>query len=275
MSRATKAARWAADDWPLVLFTAMATIGAGLVLTPIGALAVRSGTAAAVSLAGGGALLMALALAVSLAHLGRPLRAARAAANLGQSRLSAEIAFALATVAAASISFAWPALPGAGIVAGLLACGLLVSLGLVYALPNQPAWRGPAAASPLAMALPLAVFALAARGGNPLGAWQPVVAVLLAADLGLFAWRALRLSATPPWCEPTQPEWFRHRAVLLALRVTLVTLVPLLFALAGRPLAAAIALAFGILVDRVNFYALAVRRTTESEIAAAEAAIAP
>ncbi|HOH28864.1 MAG TPA: hypothetical protein PLC40_04235, partial [Candidatus Hydrogenedentes bacterium] len=228
----------------------VAIIGAGLVLTPIAALAGGSGAAAAVRLAGAGAALIAAALAVSLAHLGRPLRAARAAANLRQSRLSAEVLFALATLAAALISFAWPALlPGASMVAGLLAGELLVSLGLVYALPNQPAWRGPAAASPMTMALPLAVLALAARGGEPFGAWRPVVAVLLAADLGLFAWRALRLFSIPSWCEPAYSRRFRHRAVLLALRFTLVTLMPLFFALVARPLAATVALAFGILAD--------------------------
>ncbi|MBP7569528.1 MAG: dimethyl sulfoxide reductase anchor subunit [Acidobacteria bacterium] len=276
MSLVKRAARGAADDWPLVVFTSMAIIGAGLVLTPIAALAGGSGAAAAVRLAGAGAALIAAALAVSLAHLGRPLRAARAAANLRQSRLSAEVLFALATLAAALISFAWPALlPGASMVAGLLAGELLVSLGLVYALPNQPAWRGPAAASPMTMALPLAVLALAARGGEPFGPWRPVVAVLLAADLGLFAWRALRLFSIPSWCEPAYSRRFRHRAVLLALRFTLVTLMPLFFALVARPLAATVALAFGILADRAGFYALAVRQTPEAEIAAAEAAIAP
>lgn len=269
MSRARRAAG-PGGDWPLALFTALAGVGAGLMLAPLASLAAGRGLTAAAPLAWRGLFLVAAGLGVSLAHLGRPLRALRAARNVGQSRLSAEIVLALVTLAAAAASVALPSSAVTAAITALSAAAFLVSLGLVYALPGQRAWRGPAVASPLSMALPLAVLAFAALGAEPRGSWRASAAVLLAIDLALFAWRARRLTSMPSGYRPVHPEPFRHRGVLLGLRFSLVTLGPLLFAARGRPFPAMTALALGILVDRAGFYALAVRHTTEADLAAAE-----
>jgi hypothetical protein len=268
MSRVSRALA-PGNDWPLALFTAMAIAGTGLLLGPFSSLAAGRALPSATPLASGGLLLLAAGLAVSLAHLGRPLRAPRAVRNVGRSRLSAEIVMALATLAAAAAQIARPSSPLATSVLAVSAAGFLVSLGLVYALPGQRAWRAPAAVTPLAMALPLAVLASAALEGGS-ASWRPTVMVLLCADLGLFSWRVRRLSSIPFGCRPTRPAAFRRRGLVLGLRFTLVTLAPLLLSLAGHPFPAAAALALGILVDRAGFYALAVRHTTEGEIEAVE-----
>jgi hypothetical protein len=67
---------------------------------------------------------------------------------------------------------------------------------------------------------------------------------------------------------------FERRRTLVALRFALVDVVPAVLLLAGHPSVAGIALAAGVLVDRLTFYGTACARTTEAEIAAIEAAIA-
>lgn len=262
-----------AADWPLALFTALAGTGAGLLLAPLAALATGRPPTAAAPLAAPALVLLTAGLAVSLAHLGRPPRATWAARRLGRSRLSAEIVLAVATLAAAGAATAWPASRATALAASLSALLFLLSLGVVYALPGQHAWRGPAAVGPLSTALPLAVLAFAAIEGTAAGAWRAGAATLLAADLALFAWRARRLDSTPFGHQPAHPAAFARRRALLALRVILVNLAPALLALAGHPLAAAMTLAAGIAGDRASFYALAVRHTTEGEIDAVEDAI--
>ena len=273
MRGAQRAAEGLVAHWPLALFTWLAGVGAGLILTPLAALAAAGPISATRPLIWPGVLLLAAGLAVSLAHLGHPFRAPRAAVNLGRSRLSAEIVLALATAAGGAAALALPSWPLAAAAAGLLAAAFLVSLGLVYALPGQHAWRGPAAASPLSAALPLAALAFAALDGSG-DTWRAVAPALLGAALALFAGRVRRLASMPPGHGPAHPALFRHRGLLLGLRFALVTLVPLLLTLSGWLLAAAAALAVGILADRVGFYALAVRHTMETGIADAEDALA-
>jgi hypothetical protein len=61
-----------------------------------------------------------------------------------------------------------------------------------------------------------------------------------------------------------------HRGQLLGARFVLLDVLPFVLLLAWpTPLAAAIA-ATGLLVDRVGFYALALQRTTEHELAEVE-----
>ena len=259
------------EDWPLAAFTALAVAGGGLVLSPLAALAGGVAPSLTAPLLLGGALALAAGLSVSLAHLGRPLRAARAVRQAGSSRLSAEALLALAALAAAV-----PALvlrsPAAAFAAAALAAAFLVSLGLVYALPGQYAWRGAVRGTPLSMGASLALLSLAAVAGDA-GTWRAAAVIALSADLVLFLFRVRRLATMPPWCAPAHPARFARRATLLLLRAALVDAVPLLLVLAGVPLAAAVVLAAGILVDRVQFYALAVRWTTESEIDHAEESI--
>lgn len=257
-------------DWPLALFTGLAGAGAALLLAPFASFAAGHGLAAAAPLAWQGLALVGAGLAVSLSHLGRPLRAPLAARHLGQSRLSAEVVLALATAGAGAAVLAWPSSPAAALVSAASASLFLLSLGLVYALPGQHAWGGPSVAIPLSMALPLAVLGFATVDTELAGPWRVTVAALLGADLALFAWRARRLGPVPFGHTPAHPGLFARRRVLLAARVALVTFAPLWLTLSGHPFAAAATLAAGMLVDRVGFYALAVRHTTEGEIEAIE-----
>jgi hypothetical protein len=65
-----------------------------------------------------------------------------------------------------------------------------------------------------------------------------------------------------------------HRGQLLGARFVLLDVLPFVLLLAWpTPLAAAIA-ATGLWVDRVGFYALALQRTTEHEVAEVEEALA-
>ena len=94
------------DEWPLVIFTTLGVTGAGLLATPLLAWAAAGTSAPATVSLRWGAALLALGLAVSLAHLGRPLGAPRAVSGLGRSLLSAEVVAAtLATIVGATAAF--------------------------------------------------------------------------------------------------------------------------------------------------------------------------
>lgn len=85
-------------------------------------------------------VLMLVAVAASLVHLGQPLRAWRAVTNLRTSWLSREIVFTVAFTVASLVS-AWqsetPALTG---LTALLGAGLLYNMARVYQLRTIPPW---------------------------------------------------------------------------------------------------------------------------------------
>ncbi|HSK10159.1 MAG TPA: DmsC/YnfH family molybdoenzyme membrane anchor subunit [Vicinamibacterales bacterium] len=256
-------------EWPLVVFTSLAIVGSALLVSALMSLATGGAIPDVEPLVWRGVLLLGAGLVVSLAHLGRPWRAPIAIRRLGSSRLSAEVALAGVALGLAVAALALPSPHVALALAAIAAAGLLVSLGLVYSLPGQCAWQGAVVWTPLSIGLALAATFSAAFPLAP-AAWRPAAAALLCADLVLLTLRMRRLAALPAGCRPAYPPLFEERGTLLNLRLALADALPLLLLLGGRPEAAAVILAVGVLVDRVQFYALAAQQTTEGEVARAD-----
>ena len=258
-------------EWPLVAFTTLAILGAGLMAAPLIAWLVSGTTAAALDCIRLGAPLLGAGLAVSTAHLGRPFRAPLATLGLGRSRLSAEVAAAgVAVLLAIVTAVLAPASRASGLATSAAAIAFLVTLGLVYDLPGQQSWRGAAAWTPLSSGLAVSVVGFAAISGAWGGRIAAVAAAALLADTVLFAARwnvILRPTAGPA---PSHPGLHARRTPLLAARFALLDITPAFCLFAGLPTAAAALLAAGILVDRVGFYGFAIPQTTEAEIARVE-----
>jgi anaerobic dimethyl sulfoxide reductase subunit C (anchor subunit) len=165
-------------EWALISFTLLAqmAVGAFLVLGVVHFFALRAAGPDQANRLSDRALLaigpvVVLALLVSLFHLGNPLNAYRAVANLGTSWLSREI---LASVLFAGLGavFAfmqWRKLGSFSLRAGVAGLAAVVglflvfSMAMVYQLPTQPAWN--TIATPItffATALLLGVFAVGA-----------------------------------------------------------------------------------------------------------------
>jgi len=268
-------ARHAFHEWPLVVFTTLAIAGAGLLATPLFAWAIAGTPAPAAGALPWGTLLLGAGLAVSLAHLGKPLRAPLAPLGLGRSRLSAEIVVAgvalLCGAAAAIFHYVSPVLD---IAAALAAVAFLVALGLVYSLPGQLTWRGAVVGMPLSSALGFGAVSLAALWGDAVVAVGALAAVALAADTGLLILRRSALVFPRSPLSPRYPAVFARLQSVLAARFLLVDVLPGFCLLAGLPALAAGLLALGILVDRLSFYGLACQHTTEAEVARVETLLA-
>ena len=258
-------------EWPLVAFTTLAILGAGLMAAPLIAWLVSGTTAAALDCIRLGAPLLGAGLAVSTVHLGRPFRAPLATLGLGRSRLSAEVAAAgVAVLLAIVTAVLAPASRASGLATSAAAVAFLVTLGLVYDLPGQQTWRGAAAWTPLSSGLAVSVVGFAAISGAWGGRMAAIAAAALLADTVLFAARwnvILRPTAGPA---PSHPGFHARRTPLLAARFALLDITPAFCLFAGLPTAAAALLAAGILVDRVGFYGFAIPQTTEAESARVE-----
>ena len=281
-------------EGPLVVFTALTVAGGGvgwafLFRGLLGGGARGPGTweapwllppTAALLMAG----LLAVGMAVSLLHLGRPARGLLAVGKTGSSPLSNEVVLVgaaglLALVRGLAPLGEWPALV-LSILIGAISFLLLLALGRVYRLPGQEAWRGPALLQPLVLGtlwggLALGFlarapgFPVAGPPGEPAVGLAPVVLLaLLLVDGGLLGLRIRGLEATVREAEPAHPRIFRARGPWLAVRLVFVPLLPLISvsldpAGGSLPLAS---LSVGILLDRWLFYGLALRRTTEAEV---------
>jgi DMSO reductase anchor subunit len=254
---------------PLVVFTSLAIAGAGLVaVDPV----LRGSAHAAVSTAAitAGVALQAIALIVSMLHLGRRDRAPLAARRVGRSALSNEILMAGAAIAASAalLALGWrePAPAALRWLAGALCAGFLMAIGLVYRIPGQLTWTGPAVLAPISAGGAFGAACIQALAASPDGVPRAVIA-LIAADAALFLLRwqeaaALDVSvvgrvAGPFW--PRRHQWYFARVVLLDVApVALLLVWP-------TPLAIVVAAA-GLVVDRLAFYGLAVQQTTEREV---------
>jgi DMSO reductase anchor subunit len=258
-------------EWPLVVFTTLAIMGAGLLATPLVAWFAAGSTAPAAGAVRWGVLLLGAGLAVSTAHLGRPFRAPRATVGIGRSRLSSEIVVAgitlLLGIATAALR---DAPPGLGFTTAAAALAFLVALGLVYALPGQQTWRGAVAWMPLTEGLAFSLVAFGAIWNGPLVAIGVAAAGILAADAALLAVRRMSLTSPPTPLAPRYPSLFARRDLIFATRLALVNILPACCLLAGLPSIAAGLLGLGILVDRVAFYGFASQHTTEAEVGRVE-----
>lgn len=268
MPRSTHAA---IDEWPLVVFTTLAIMGAGLLTTPFIAWTSGQPVAAVQPVLWWAPFLIVGGVLVSQAHLGQPWRASLAARGLGTSRLSAEIVVLVLLVGPAMLLVARPhsseILPP---LSAALALVFLLTLGAVYALRGQEAWRGAVAFTPLTLGLGFGALALSATWDGAILTVGSVAAVILAADTALVIVRRFALMYPKRPMAPAYPPLFARRHQLLTARVVLADLLPGLFVFASLPALATTSLALGLLVDRVAFYGLAAQHTTEAEIAAVE-----
>ncbi len=262
-------------EWPLVVFTTLAIMGAGLLTTPVVAWFAAGATNPAAGAVRLGVLLLGAGLAVSTAHLGRPFRAPLAAVGIGRSRLSAEIVVAgLALVLGIATALLPDATPVLGIATSAAALAFLVTLGLVYALPGQQTWRGAVVWMPLSGGLLFSPVALAATSEGIRTALDAATAVLLACDIALLVLRYRSLAGPEAPLAPRYPTFFARRDPILVSRLALVDILPAGCLLAGLPSVAAGLLALGILVDRIAFYGFASQHTTEAEVGRVEQVIA-
>ena len=260
------------DEWPLVVFTSLAIMGAGLWLTPLVAWLAGAPPAAAHPVLWFAPVLFICGFIVSQAHLGQPWRATLAARGIGMSRLSAEIV-ALIVLMAVGTTMVSRGETSALLQAltSLAALAFLLTLGFVYALRGQGTWRGAVMFSPLTLALGFGLLALTAVWDGAVLSVGHVAAVVLAADVTLLTVRRLRLTFPRHPMLPLYPAYFARRQHLLALRLLMVDLLPGALLAVGLPRPAVACLALGILTDRIAFYALASQHSTEAEIGAIEA----
>jgi hypothetical protein len=266
-------------ELPLVLFTALATAGAGvgtahLVFLLLGWVPlVPSGWVMALQ-----GVLLAVGLLLSLGHLGRPFRSMLALSGLGRSSLSNEVAVVGAVLLASLGSVALPA--GHALVAPMTLMALVISplvlmaLGLVYRLPGQPTWRGPVLAQPLVLGVAFGLTVLLGTLREGTGArGELLVLSFLLAD-GLLVWeRARRLPTALLRGVPVHPGHFARRGPTVSVRILLGILLPAGALIQGWVSLAGTFLFLNLFIDRFLFYGLAVRRNTEAEIAMVEAAL--
>ena len=267
-------------EMPLVLFTTLAMTAGGIGIGRLALAALGAGgwgaTAGEAAAVGG---LLALGIAFSTFHLGRPSRAGLALRRAGRSPLSNEVVVTGLTVVTGVVVVVFPEGQAVArftsILLPLLAALVLLTLGLVYRLPGQLAWPNLAVASPVVLGT---VFGLVLHWGW--GTWEgggTVLVVLLAfwmLDLVVTVARGIGLEKAGKLGEPSYADFFSHRRASLGARILFVNILPPLALLMGWVPLAVPLLGVGILLDRLAFYGLSVERTTESEVERVEAVIA-
>ena len=137
------------NEWPLIVFTVLLEFACGSALAAtLADWLVRRPDLMPMRTVGISIFpVAAIALLASLFHLGRPLAAWRALANLGNSRLSMEVFLcALFTLAALIYSLLWwtergGGRPAAGIALCILGAAAVIASATVYLVPAQPAWN--------------------------------------------------------------------------------------------------------------------------------------
>jgi DMSO reductase anchor subunit len=255
---------------PLVAFTSVAIAGAGLIVAEASLEVVHHHLVPPALVAG--VLLQALGLAVSIGHLGQKRRAALAMRGVGRSALSNEVLLAPGALACAALAAGigvWGRpMPALTVITGVVNALFLLSIGLVYRVRGQRTWQGSSAFTPLTGGCAFGAIAIQSLsvGGGVLN--MVVLFVVLDAAVFVQRWRevvAIRIPAASP-----AGSGMSHRSQLLGARFVLLDVLPVVLLLSWpTPLAVAIA-ATGLLVDRVGFYALALQRTTEHELAEVE-----
>lgn len=158
--------------------------------------------------------LAALGLIVSLAHLGTPLGAVRALANLRSSWLSREVLLTSLFTAAAGVYGYLSPTPAAGITAGLLGIAALLAQGMVYQLPTRREWRhGSNLWGLIASAVLIGALTVALAGPRDREALRLLGYIILAGAAGVLtaqaAW-AIHLRRTATLAGDT---WFWIRLV--------------------------------------------------------------
>ncbi len=218
--------------WPLVWLTLLSQLAVGASLT--------AGDNAERLIAAG---LAASALIGALGHLGRPIAAYKAMANLRRSWLSREVALLSLYGALAAAAVLFPVLAVAAAVAGV--AGVYASARL-YVVPGRPAWNSP---------LTVVRFFATAFALGPLLTGGGLLAVGGAAvALGATAlnWARLWRTDRQPWRGAVRLElrwclrWTVSRWLLAAIGIAAV--------LGGLPLVGLVALGIGELIGRWLFF---------------------
>ena len=264
-------------ETPLVLFSTLGIAGAGIGAATL-VRAFLSSSLPVVSRSE--ALLLSLLLGVgtliSAGHLGRPLRGPLALRRLGKSPLSNEILAVGIALLGAGLCVGLPADFALRWIASVLAClgslGFLLALGAVYDIPGQLAWRGSAVFQPLALATAWGLLLGFDRSFSPeVAGGVSVFLVVLLLDGVLVVGRNALTNRGRRLGVPVHPGVFRWRGILLATRLVSSGVAAALTILGDLDGAALLALSLALLVDRFGFYGLAIRWTSESEVARVEA----
>lgn len=262
-------------EFPLILFTALGIAGAGVAAThPIAFACGFVPWIPARPEALLAALLIGSGLLISLLHLGRPARMARALSQIGSNFLSNEVFAACMTLIMCLCIRIIPGSNGAvNLLWGIAASSglfFLISLGRVYRLPGQLFWTGYAVATPALLGILFGLVALSAYEQRASTKIVAAILGLLALDAALQVLRWIRLERSRSQGQPAHPRIFGDRHRLLILRFLSVTVFPTFAFLSAMPTIALIILGLGIVHDRFAFYVLALQQTPESEIARIE-----
>lgn len=259
---------------PLVMFTSLAIAGGGLVAAD--AVLMLAGQPMYVPAVVTGGILEALALGVSLSHLGRKARAPLAVCGAGRSALSNEIICAglavAATAALVALAARGPVPAAARVAAGLLNAAFLAAIGLVYLIRGQATWGGAAALTPLTggCAFGAVLIQMMAVSGGVLRG----VVFLVGTDAAVFLLRWQEAGTVERTGARPDESFLAWRHQWFAARFFLLDVVPF-FLLFFWPTPASIGVAAaGLIVDRAAFYALGVPHTTEGEVARVDEALA-
>jgi len=265
-----------AGDLPLVIFTSLGMMGAGI----MGALPLLWITARSVIWPGNEIMLGSLALLgggliFSLRHLGRRTRMPYALTGILRSPLSIEVF--LVTVLLASLAgslIAGPAIAAiarpTAVVTSLL---LLPAIGIVYRLGGQMTWRGAAVPAPLVIGLLWGVLLHASAGTVPVEGVSSLLYLLIAIDIVLTEarWKTIeRMRSVGATRNPNAITWRRSH---LLVRIVIVDLLGAGCFLLRIPTIALICVTAGVLIDRYSFYALGIQRTTGAEVTRVEGII--
>jgi len=259
---------------PLVAFTSLAIAGAGLIVASACFEVVHHHRFPSALVAG--VLLQATGLTVSLGHLGQKRRAWLAVRRTGRSALSNEVvsaSLALASGVFAAGMGAWDRPdPTVTLIAGVVNAAFLVSIGLVYRVGGQRTWQGASVLTPLTGGC--AFGAITIQAWSVTGGVLNMVLLLAVLDAAVFVQRWREVAAIRIPAASLTGSGMSHRDQLLGARLILLDVLPFFLLLAGPTPLAAVVAAAGLVVDRTGFYALALQRTTEHELAGVEEILA-
>ncbi|MCX6553293.1 MAG: dimethyl sulfoxide reductase anchor subunit [Acidobacteria bacterium] len=263
-----------AGQTPLVVFTSLAGAGAGLVAAT--AMFVAAGAPMSRQAVVVGVVLQAVGLAVSLTHLGRPLRATLALTRVGRSALSNEVLMATQSlmwgVGLVALTATGRSVKAVPLFAGAFSVLFLVSIGLVYRIRGQASWGGASICTPLTSGCLFGAITIRTLMGPGTPVTPLLLVLTLDAVMFLLRWRAIARLRWP--VEPDRATTFLRRDRWLSARLVLLDAFPIsLLIVWPTPLVIGVAAA-GLVIDRWSFYAFGLPHTTEREIGRAEDAIA-
>jgi len=245
-------------EWPLAIFTLALQLACGIAIATTVAAAYSPAQSVLRRTLGSAVFpLVALGLAVSLAHLGRPLSAWRALSNIGNSRLSLEVlltsAFAVSSLAYSFLE--WTSTTALrfpiGAITSILGIAAVIASAAIYRIPTRPIWdSGWVIASFAGSTVMVAGLALASLWTPT----RPAIFIVLSGCALLF------LSGARMWSRcfqfPPHPNllhmWFAGYLLLVVLGPVLLTIMPV----NGAPLACCAAVT-GIFAGRMLMFAVA------------------